>query len=191
MTTSSASSPPEAAGAVVSVEASGLGGTELTGGVTSRRDRVGAPVRDTRGSETHPTHYLGAHSGNLANENSNTMIMILTILSNHKFARHDTHLSWQAKLWFHHCFCEKAACLLTRIGLWAHKVLNTLRPRQNGRHFPDGIFKCMFLNENVWIAIEISLKFIPKGLINNIPALVQIMAWRRTGDKPLSEPMLA
>ena len=35
-----------------------------------------------------------------------------------------------------------------------------------------------------------SLKFVPKGPINNIPALVQIMAWRRPGDKPLSEPML-
>ena len=35
-----------------------------------------------------------------------------------------------------------------------------------------------------------SLKFVPKGLINNTPALVLIMAWRRPGDKPLSEPML-
>ena len=57
--------------------------------------------------------------------------------------------------------------------------LNTLRPRQNGRHLADNIFKCNFLNENVWIPIEISLKFVPKGPINNIPALVQIMAWRR------------
>ena len=38
--------------------------------------------------------------------------------------------------------------------------------------------------------VEISLKYIPKGAINNIPALVQIMAWRRSGDKPLSEPMM-
>ena len=68
--------------------------------------------------------------------------------------------------------------------------LNTLRPRQNGRHFADDIFKCIFLNENVWISIKISLKFVPKGPINNIPALVQIMAWRRPGDKPLSEPMM-
>ena len=36
----------------------------------------------------------------------------------------------------------------------------------------------------------ISLKFVPKGPINNNPALVQIMAWRRSGDKPLSEPMM-
>ena len=67
---------------------------------------------------------------------------------------------------------------------------NTLRPRQQGRHFPDDIFKCIFLNENVWTSIQISLKFVPKGPIDNIPALVQIMAWRRPGGKPLSEPML-
>ena len=68
--------------------------------------------------------------------------------------------------------------------------VNTLRPRQDGHHFPDDIFKRIFLNENVWISIKISLKCIPNCPINNIPALVQIMAWRRPGDKPLSEPMM-
>ena len=68
--------------------------------------------------------------------------------------------------------------------------VNSLRPRQNGRRFPDDIFKCIFMNENVWILIKISLKFVPKGPINDIPWLVQIMAWRRSGDKPLSEPMM-
>ena len=67
---------------------------------------------------------------------------------------------------------------------------NILRPRQNGRQFADDIFKCIFLNENILIPIKISLTFVPKGSINNIPALVQIMAWRRPGDKPLSEPMM-
>ena len=67
---------------------------------------------------------------------------------------------------------------------------NTLRPRQNGRDFSDDIFRRFFLNKNIWIPIKISLKFVPKGSINNIPALVQIMAWRRPGDKPLSEPMM-
>ena len=66
----------------------------------------------------------------------------------------------------------------------------TLRPRQNGRHFADDTFKPIFLNENIRISIKISLKFVPKGSINNIPALVQIMAWRLPGDKPLSEPMM-
>ena len=54
----------------------------------------------------------------------------------------------------------------------------------------DDIFNHIFLNENILTLIEISLKIVPKGPINNIPALVQIMAWRRTGDKPLSEPMM-
>ena len=71
------------------------------------------------------------------------------------------------------------------------QLFNTLKPGQNGRHFADDIFKCIFVNENVWIPIKISLKFVPKGPNNNIiPALVQIMAWRRPGDKPLSEPMM-
>ena len=51
-------------------------------------------------------------------------------------------------------------------------------------------FEMDFLDENIWILIKISLKFVPKGPINNIPTLVQIMAWCRPGDKPLSEPMV-
>ena len=69
-------------------------------------------------------------------------------------------------------------------------LINSLRPRQNKRHFADDVFKCNFLNETVWIPIKISLKFVPEGPINNISALVQIMAWRRAGDKQLSEPMM-
>ena len=69
-------------------------------------------------------------------------------------------------------------------------LLNTLRPRQNGCHFADDTFKRIFMNENVKISISTSLKFVPKGLINKIPALVQIMAWRRPGYKPLSKPMM-
>ena len=48
--------------------------------------------------------------------------------------------------------------------------------RDNGRQFPDDIFRCVFLNENVWIQNKISLKFVPEGLINYIPALAQIMS---------------
>ena len=69
-------------------------------------------------------------------------------------------------------------------------MVNTLRPRQNYLLFADDINKCTFLYENVWISINISLKFDPKGQINNILTLVQIMGWRRLGDKPLSEPMM-
>ena len=67
---------------------------------------------------------------------------------------------------------------------------NSLRPRLNRRPFSDDIFKCIFLNENECILPRISRKFVPMVPINSIPALVQIMAWRRPGDKPLSEPMM-
>ena len=75
--------------------------------------------------------------------------------------------------------------ITSQIDFWQ---FNTLRPRQNCRHFAGDIFKFILLNENVWISFKISLKFVPTGLINNIPALVQIMAWRRPGDTPLSAP---
>ena len=73
---------------------------------------------------------------------------------------------------------------------WRHRVFNTLIPRQNGRHIADDIINCIFLNENVWLSIKISTKFVPKDQINDIPALVWLMAWRLPGDKPLSEPMM-
>ena len=68
-----------------------------------------------------------------------------------------------------------------------------MRSRRNEQHFADDIFKRISFNENGWISIKISLKFVPNGpitWINNTPALVQIMACRRSGDKPLSEPMM-
>ena len=69
-------------------------------------------------------------------------------------------------------------------------LLKTLRPIQNGRLFADDNFKCIFLNANVRISIKISLKFVTGGPTDHIPTLVQIMAWRWPGDKPLSEPMM-
>ena len=55
--------------------------------------------------------------------------------------------------------------------------------------FADEIFKRIFLNENIRISIKIRLKFVPRGSNDNKLALVQVMAWRCTGDKPLSELM--
>ena len=66
----------------------------------------------------------------------------------------------------------------------------TLRTRQDVHHFADNIFKCIFFNENIWILIKISLKFVPESLIGNMSVWIQVMAWRRTGDKPLLEPMM-
>ena len=56
----------------------------------------------------------------------------------------------------------------------------------------DDIFKSIF-NESVCISITtctISLKFIPKGPIDYKLALVQVVTWHRTGEKPLPESML-
>ena len=85
---------------------------------------------------------------------------------------------------------------LVQVMAWCRKADYTepcmflLRSRQIGRHFTDDTFKRIFLNKNPRISIKISLKFVPKGPINTIPALVQIIAWRRPGDKPLSEAMM-
>ena len=69
--------------------------------------------------------------------------------------------------------------------------INILRPGQNCRHYADVIFKWLFLNENVWMLLKISLKFVPKFRISNTLKLVQIMAWPRPGNTPLSGLMRA
>ena len=69
------------------------------------------------------------------------------------------------------CKTDRRMYDITKIKLW-NNIINTLRPRQNGRNFVDDILKCIFLNENVWIPITFSKKFVPNGPINNIPALV-------------------
>ena len=94
-----------------------------------------------------------------------------------------------------------ACCLMTR-SHYMHqhwlivstilKHINTSRPRQIGRHFPDNIFKCISWMKIYTFRLRFQwIKFVPQGPINNIPGLVQIMAWRLTGDKPLSETILA
>ena len=72
------------------------------------------------------------------------------------------------------------------------KLLNHLPPGQNGHHSDRWHFQMHFLEWKWydWILIQISLKFVPMSPIDNKPALVQVMAWRLTGDKPLLEPML-
>ena len=63
-------------------------------------------------------------------------------------------------------------------------------PGQNGWHFTGNIFRCIFMNEKFCILIPNSLKFVPKCPIDNMSALVQVMAWHQIGNKPLPEPML-
>ena len=94
---------------------------------------------------------------------------------NHKLYRSNNSLWFDIKL----------------IGITAIQIDLTHLPQDKmAAMLADDIFKCIFLNENVSISIQISLKFAPKGSIDNKLALVQVMAWRQTGDKPLPEAML-
>ena len=67
--------------------------------------------------------------------------------------------------------------------------LTHIPPVLNDYYFSD-IFKCIFMNEKLCISIRNSLKFVPTGPNDCTSVLVQVMAWRQTGDKPLSEPIM-
>ena len=95
--------------------------------------------------------------------------------------------------------CESACCRPYMVSLWlctrttmANDMWfhNSSPSEKSGHLFADNIFRCILTNDKLCILIKISLKFVPKGPIDNNQALVQIMAWRQIGDKPLSEPML-
>ena len=81
------------------------------------------------------------------------------------------------------CPCGSVSC--------TENPVKTMRPRQNGRHFSDDIFKCIFLNENIWISIKMSLNFVSKGPNKKFPALIRIMARWRPDNKPLREPNMS
>ena len=98
----------------------------------------------------------------------------------HTWGRGMGCLSWaQSTIYFLHS--KRPTC--TRNYLLVQNELLT--------HWGRDKMAAIFLNENVWISIKISRKFVSNGPINNIPALVQIMAWRWSGNKPLSKPMMA
>ena len=101
-------------------------------------------------------------------------------------------------------------CLLTETDMFSHQLwwdglqLNCCHATEQcvhifvcyltdwGRDKMAVIFQTSFSKTFSWmkILIKISVKFVPKDQINNIPTLVQIMAWRRPGNKPLSELMM-
>ena len=108
--------------------------------------------------------------------------------------RHHAHYDVNVMISLHNYFYEGNVYItgyrhLLKSQLLA-KALNTLRPRQHGCHFADDAFIWISLNENVCISFKISLKFVPYGPINKIPALIQITTWCQLGNKPLSEPMM-
>ena len=86
-------------------------------------------------------------------------------------------------VWFTKCWFEYA---ITDIPF----ILSHLRLDKMVAILADNNFKCIFLNQNDRMLIQISLKFVPRSPIDNKLTLVQVMAWRRRGDKPLPKPML-
>ena len=70
------------------------------------------------------------------------------------------------------CIEASGSRYMVRMNGYIISHINSSPPGQNGRYFADGIFRCVFVNEKFCILISISLKFLPKGPIDNIPALV-------------------
>ena len=99
------------------------------------------------------------------------------------------HLFWH---WILTCYMYKHTywCLINTLSSLLLDRVTHLPLDKMAAILADNIFKHIFLTENIRTVIEISLKFVPRGLIYNTPALVKVMAWRRTGDKPLPEAMM-
>ena len=93
------------------------------------------------------------------------------------WSRHYSNVSKKASV------CDNFLIVFWLRALILRSMFNTSRPRKNGSHFADDSSKSIFL-------VTISLMFVPKDPINNTLALLHIMAWRRAGDKPLSELMV-
>ena len=68
--------------------------------------------------------------------------------------------------------------------------INSSPSAQSGRYFGRRHSQCIFLNKNDGVPIQILLKFVPRSSNDKTPALIQIMAGSRIGDKPLSEAMM-
>ena len=97
-----------------------------------------------------------------------------------KFSLKKMHLKMSSGKW--RPFCPGLNVL--------NRFVNSSPPGQNGRHFGRWHFQLSFFNENDKIPIPISLKYVSRSPIDNKSALVQVMAWRRTGDKPLPKPLM-
>ena len=86
------------------------------------------------------------------------------------------------------------SCIDSSMGPYVHATQVAKSLTQWGRDkmatSSQTTFPSAFSWKKVWISIKISLKFGLSDQINNIPVLAQIMACRRPGDEPLSEPMI-
>ena len=83
------------------------------------------------------------------------------------------------------CLCSVSDGDTYMVGHVTHLPLDKM-----AANLADNIFRCIFMNEKFCFSIWISLKFVPRGQIDNWSALIQVMACRWTGNKPLPEPRL-
>ena len=90
-----------------------------------------------------------------------------------------------------HPYINDGSQVVLVVAYSSHKIeINPSPLGQNRRHFADNPLQMHFHHWNKCILIRISLKFVPVNPIDKKSALVQVMVWRRTGGKPLPEPML-
>ena len=104
--------------------------------------------------------------------------------------RHDAHYDVIVMHWLLQMFAHVPTTMTIRWKQRRSFLLTHLPHGQYARHFADVIFRHIFVNEKFRILIQISLKFVSKDPMDNKTALVQVMAWRWTCEKPLTEPML-
>ena len=118
----------------------------------------------------------------------------------HTFSFKKIHLKMSSGKWRPFCLglhviisrltaCYRYDCVAWCSSHTCEHSVNTLRPGKRAAIFQTTFWNT-FLNEDIWISIWFSLKFFPKGPIDNNPTLAQLMAWRRPGDKPLPEPVI-
>ena len=91
------------------------------------------------------------------------------------------------------CNSVSPVCFMTPYGLtiiWLYRILTHLTLDTMAAILAHDNFKCISVKEININPNRIPLKFVPMSLNDNNPALLQVMAWRRTGGKPLPEPML-
>ena len=69
---------------------------------------------------------------------------------------------------------------------WIYRIKNTLKSEQSRRHCAKDTFQSILLYEICCICIQISLKIVPDGPIDNRSGLAQILTGHQTGNWGLS-----
>ena len=99
--------------------------------------------------------------------------------------KHEKQTNMEESVLGLHCSRLQISCWRNESRMKWHIAVET-----KWAQFADDVSKCISFSKKFGSVIKISLKLISTSQINNKPSLVQIMLWRRTGDKPLFESMM-